>query len=372
MMLLAIGDSNWIGGLYYIKNILFSLLQNEDITKKYSFYLFFNKENEPIFKEFSSNANVQFMYATKHKVINKIIIGLSIVLKRIRIIFPSHNKAPFANVIEWIPDFQHLHLPQFFTEDELQHRNALYAETLNNGNPLVLSSNNALLDAQQYYVFSSKKIYIVHFVSYIEDIVSSIDATLENKVLDKFGLANKKYVAIMNQFWQHKNHLVVIKAMKLFFDKNPNNDLLFVFSGKLSDYRNPDYISKLKDMMDDESIKNHIVLLGFIDRKEQLIIMKNSSFIIQPSLFEGWGTVLEDAKVLDKNVALSNIPVHQEQKNDNCYLFNPNDEKDLCELIKKMQHINRVESIKNGLLEMRNKAKEYSISFQQLLEDLDV
>ena len=40
---------------------------------------------------------------------------------------------------------------------------------------------------------------------------------------------------------------------------------------------------------------------------------------MQPSLCEGWGTVLEDAKVLDKAVLLSDIPVHREQKNENAH-----------------------------------------------------
>ena len=48
-----------------------------------------------------------------------------------------------------------------------------------------------------------------------------------------------------------------------------------------------------------------IRLLGFVERTEQLCIMKNAAFIVQPSLCEGWGTVLEDAKVLDKAVLLS-------------------------------------------------------------------
>ncbi len=38
--------------------------------------------------------------------------------------------------------------------------------------------------------------------------------------------------------------------------------------------------------------------LGFIDRGEQLQLMKNSIAIVQPSLFEGWSTVVEDTKAM--------------------------------------------------------------------------
>jgi glycosyltransferase involved in cell wall biosynthesis len=109
------------------------------------------------------------------------------------------------------------------------------------------------------------------------------------------------------------------------------------------------------------------MVLGFIDRTEQLVIMKNSEYVIQPSLFEGWGTVVEDAKVLDKTILLSDIPVHREQMNEKCILFDPYDPVELAELIaietKKEHH----DDIKKGLEDMHARAKEYSKGFQRLL-----
>jgi hypothetical protein len=51
--------------------------------------------------------------------------------------------------------------------------------------------------------------------------------------------------------------------------------------------------------------------------------MKNSLAIIQPSLFEGWSTVVEDAKALNKWILLSDIAVHREQIKENVDFFNP-------------------------------------------------
>lgn len=56
--------------------------------------------------------------------------------------------------------------------------------------------------------------------------------------------------------------------------------------------------------METEPVAGSIRLLGFVERTEQLCIMKNAAFIVQPSLCEGWGTVLEDAKVLDNGSAV--------------------------------------------------------------------
>ena len=110
-------------------------------------------------------------------------------------------------------------------------------------------------------------------------------------------------------------------------------DYDFVFTGNLKDYRNPEYIDELKKIMEAQPVAGSIKLLGFVERTEQLCIMKNAAFIVQPSLCEGWGTVLEDAKVLDKAVLLSDIPVHREQKNEKCVLFDPHDPKALAQLL---------------------------------------
>ena len=59
--------------------------------------------------------------------------------------------------------------------------------------------------------------------------------------------------------------------------------------------------------------------------------MKKSYAIVQPSLFEGWSTVVEDAKCLNKFIFLSNLNVHLEQNPRNVSYFDPRDESDLVD-----------------------------------------
>jgi glycosyltransferase involved in cell wall biosynthesis len=58
------------------------------------------------------------------------------------------------------------------------------------------------------------------------------------------------------------------------------------------------------------------LFLGFIDRREQLLIMKGARAVVQPSLFEGWSTVVEDAKAMNQFVIASDLEVHKEQLQD--------------------------------------------------------
>ena len=170
--------------------------------------------------------------------------------------------------------------------------------------------------------------------------------------------------------WQHKNHIVVFKAIAEL--KRTNwIDYKFVFTGELKDYRNRDYYDSLTDVIRNSDIQNDILILGFLTRREQLALMMGAKAVIQPSLFEGWGTVVEDAKVLDKTILLSDIPVHHEQMNEKCILFDPHDPVALAALIYQESKKEHHDDVEKGIADMQKRAKEYSKGFEQLLHDLE-
>jgi glycosyltransferase involved in cell wall biosynthesis len=105
--------------------------------------------------------------------------------------------------------------------------------------------------------------------------------------------------------------------------------LQLVCSGKLYDNRNPEYIEQIKNFIADNNLEDDIRILGFIERTEQLCLMQNAYAIVQPSLFEGWSTVVEDAKCINKFIFLSDIPVHREQNPQNVCFFDPYNEEEI-------------------------------------------
>ena len=50
----GLGNRGWIGGLYYLKNIIFSCLQSEEITKKYRIVVLIDPEHADIFTCFGN------------------------------------------------------------------------------------------------------------------------------------------------------------------------------------------------------------------------------------------------------------------------------------------------------------------------------
>lgn len=369
----ATGSASWIGGLYYRKNIIFSLLSNKKICRKYDFVLVTEPENISSFAEFSENIEIIPLLKQKNK-IRKIKILLICLKKSCKFIFPSGGKVfTYFGIlpIRWIPDFQHNHFPEFFPPEDIAARNADYRSVAENSIPLVLSSQDCMRDFKHYYPSDKANIYVVPFVSYIEPIINNLTNDRRTEILKKHGIANTKYACVMNQFWRHKNHIIVLQAMQNYYTKHPESEFYFVFTGKMEDYRNPEYIKSLKQIMEDNAVASHIKMLGFIDREEQLAVMSGAEYVIQPSLFEGWGTVVEDAKVLDKTVLLSNIPVHREQKNGKCILFDPHDAEKLADLIETENGKEHIDDIKAGVEDMYVRAEKYSKEFERLLQEAE-
>ena len=219
----------------------------------------------------------------------------------------------------WIPDFQEWYLPNFFSKKEISLRKASQKYLVKKNYPIVFSSNNALEDFNKFYPENKNRKEVLKFVSVVDDSYSKLNISVLKK---KFNL-NKDYFIVPNQFWKHKNHTIIIEAAKVL--KKNKIEFLIVFTGKEFDYRNPNYTIDLKKHIAENGLDDNFRFLGFIDRGEQLQLMKNSIAIVQPSLFEGWSTVVEDTKAINHVILLSDIPLHREQINENCVFFDPND-----------------------------------------------
>lgn len=348
ILVFALSRTPWIGGIYYKKNITAMLLSSVKITQKYNIAVIVNEQNKGIFECFKDRISI-ISCPSGIGVVRALwyCIKCSFSLN-VKYVFPIKPYFPLILMrivpVSWIADFQHIHYPEFFEKDELDKRNSDFSFIAKKANPLVLSSNDSRNDFQNNFSRNRKNVFVVHFTSNINDELERITEHFTEEILEKFGLTNKKYIIICNQFWKHKNHIIVFKAIKLLCEKNMCRDFRFVFTGEPSDRRNPEYYEELKTYMQNSQVASVIDVLGFIDRAEQLCLIKNAEFVIQPSLFEGWGTVLEDAKVLKKDVILSDIPVHREQMNSHCDLFDPCNASELAEKISKKTEVDALSS----------------------------
>jgi glycosyltransferase involved in cell wall biosynthesis len=308
-------NENWIGGTYYILNLIhsFNLLPVEkkpeifllfekqedfDLVKQETGYLFLNPVN------YSDLKNKGYLKFFKRRSIRKIIAGLDVVFP-----YPFNDyelPAATARKIYWIGDFQEKHLPHFFSEKAIQNRHQLNSRIAVSGAEVVFSSNSARNDFDTFYPENNCVKHLLQFA------VTHPESGKLNKkeILKKYNLEEPYFIS-PNQFWAHKNHNLIIDAVKSLKDRGV--DIVICFTGKEHDYRYPEYTNELKSKVHELGLEKAVRFLGFIDRKDQLFLMKHAKAVIQASLFEGWSTVVEDAKALGAHLILSDLPVHREQ-----------------------------------------------------------
>ena len=214
--------------------------------------------------------------------------------------------SPALKSIGWIPDFQHLHLPEFFSEAELSKRSSQFRELVKKCDLIVVSSVSALQDLEQFVPGSSAKVRVLRFCAVRPD----LDAGAGVDLSALYG-ANAPYFYLPNQAWAHKNHLTAIRALAELLRERP--DVKVICSGSLSDYRNPDHLDKLRAEIAKHGLEERFVLLGLIPYPHIAQLMMQSVAVINPSLFEGWSTTVEEAKALGVPLILSDIAVHREQ-----------------------------------------------------------
>jgi len=333
-------SGNWIGGVYYIQNIIKSLNFLDD-NQKPIILIFHTKElskyaNEikypyletiswdfiPTFKGFFLSLIFRKNIFIKEILNNYNLDGIYPVYDQ-----PISTQNPKTIIATWFPDLQHKFYPKYFNKINIIFRELRLKFILKNSDVLVVSSNDVANHFYKFYkIKQTLKIHVLPFVSIVDDF--SFDNAEELMV--KYKLPDEYYI-VSNQFYEHKNHIVVLKALGIL--KKSNIKVHVVFTGKMEDYRNPVYIDSLKNEIYKNDIEDCISLLGVIPREEQLCLLKNAKAVIQPSLFEGWSTVIEDAKSLQQSVISSKIDVHKEQLKEKGFYFNPNDEYELANII---------------------------------------
>lgn len=368
------GKTGWMGGINYLKNLLFAISQTGE--NKIQPVLFVGKKankklldefkglaiikQESVFDRFSFQWFVDFILRdvfALNPIINFIIKKNDIQVLSHSFVYGNDLKCVSVN---WIPDFQHVHLSYMFSKLNLLVRNYRLGRMSKYSDAIILSSYDAYND---YLKFAPKyvgKASVIHFVSQTTVLDLMPISYLETKYNFK-----GKFFFLPNQFWAHKNHKVAFEAIRLLKKECP--DVLLLCSGLLMDNRNSKHIESLKEFVQNNSLENNILFLGLIPYNDVKLLLYHCIAVINPSYFEGWSSSVEEAKSIGKSMILTNIPVHHEQATDIANFFDFDDSQSLSIILLKYWN-NEIKDkviLKENNLEKRTKT--FGLEYQNLI-----
>lgn len=335
-----IGGRGWMGGLNYQINLLSALVayQAQTITP----ILFLGNDiDKELLDKFRSIGGIEIVQSPEFNAQQKfkrLLMSLLVGRDSSALnIFRQHNidvafeAANFygwrfpLKTIAWIPDLQHQRLKYYFSFFAFWKREIGFRMQVYSGRHIMLSSEDAKSDFQHFYRIQPNRLHVVRFAVPIRAVTFDL-----NSLLAKYGLP-ELFFYLPNQFWQHKNHECVIRALASANQKGCA--ITVAVSGNPRDPRDPNYFPDLVTLAESLGVSNQFKILGLIPYDDVQALMRSCVAMINPSRFEGWSTTVEEAKALGVNMLLSDINVHREQVGALALYFDVDDKDALATLL---------------------------------------
>ena len=234
--------------------------------------------------------------------------------------------------LAWIADFQHRHLPHMFSKLNYLRRELGYHVLARSATQILVSSQDAARDCKKFYPAAEHRISVLPFTAPVANVLNRHQLEI---LLSKYRLP-ERFFFLPNQFWKHKNHVAVVQALQI--AKLQGESLVVAATGNLKDPRHPNYPSSIIDQVKHYGLNDNFRYLGMIPREDIYPLMQASIGLINPSLFEGWSTTVEEAKALGVPLILSDLRVHKEQAPTAYRYFNANDPSDLAVALSQAWH----------------------------------
>ncbi len=130
-----------------------------------------------------------------------------------------------------------------------------------------------------------------------------------------------------------------------------------VMSGPTTDNRDPKLFDRFLQNASKSGVSQCLRHVGLIPYSDVLSLNAAACAVLNPSLFEGWSSSVEEAKSLSSNLIISDIPVHREQA-PGASFFAPDNAPALASLLGEYVHLGPSKNSFDGDLIERNAARQ--------------
>jgi glycosyltransferase involved in cell wall biosynthesis len=315
-------DVGWTGGVVYLQNLLEAISTLDSAEKPFTVLTRRQGDapyNAAVDKLLEIPADprasvVKRIYRKAAKQVgisieSRSAIAASLLNEKVDVFF-THTIYPVSAgvpLIGWIPDFQYVHLPDISGPEQVKAFTHYHRDLIRQSKVLLVSSNDVLKDLANFDGNAARGAHVIPFVAQIPEAVYQTDP---GYVCAKYSIP-ERYFFMPNQFWKHKNHLLVVKALQILARRSV--DVTVVCTGTTFDDRDRNYFSSVLTEVAMAGVHDRFRILGLVPRADVFPLQRQAMAILQPSLFEGWSTSIEEAKSLGKRVIASDLAVNIEQ-----------------------------------------------------------
>ncbi len=267
-------------------------------------------------------------------------------------------------------DIQHVHFPHYFSFEENQRRDMQYFNSAHSTKHMIASGNFIKKDLIKCFPFLKKKISVI-----LEGVdVKNFSKKIKNKKTQSFfktnNLKKKSFLFLPAQLWAHKNHITVLKGMKILKEKYKNNILLVMCGQKFSDSIYLfNYIKK--------NNLDNVIYFGVLNYNFVKWCLQNSYATICPALYESSSLVNLESISSKTIVISSDIPTNIEKKT--FFKINTFKKKNSSHFAKVVNNLSLNKDLRSKQIKFNNRAiqkfdwnltsKKYYLKCRELLNE---
>jgi glycosyltransferase involved in cell wall biosynthesis len=293
-------------------------------------------------------------------------IDVDFIISPIITLLPYYMEKPY---IVTIHDFQHKYYPEFFTIKERITREIIY-RTGKKANLVICESNYVKQDLMKFLKIDENKIKVLPSPppSYLQITQIKNENLLETR--EKYDLPDS-FIFYPAQFWYHKNHINLLRALRYIKDKYNLEIPLILVGSKKNNFEN--VMSEIQNL----GLSQQVKYLGYVPDKDMPYLYKLATALVMPTLFESVSLPIWEAFYLGCPVVSSNVCALPEQAVDAGLIFDPNNIEGIAE---KIFIIWTNENLRNELinkgfervkdLTIENYAKEWEKILEEIKNDI--
>jgi glycosyltransferase involved in cell wall biosynthesis len=257
--------------------------------------------------------------------------------------------SPKTPTIIVVHDLQFQNYPQFFSNDDNAHTDYYFRQACQVADGLICVSNFTRQAVLKCGLIPEDRVLTIH--STLINPLNRVDRVIEAQVLEQYHLRQDHYLLYPANFWQHKNHEMLLTAMGIFFQAYPASDLKLVLTGSPSE--RSEFLQLAIQKM---GLQDKLLFTGFVDTPTFSALLQACLAVIFPSLYEGFGFPVLEAMHFGKPVLCSNTTSLPEIAEKAAHYFDPRKPEDICSAIETIETDSsyRKELIEQGSLRMKD------------------
>ena len=223
-----------------------------------------------------------------------------------------------CKVIQPVHDLMHRYEPNFREiQNSYEQREIIFASRARIADVLLVDSKLGKKQYLESYCGKKKHDLKIEVLPFVASVTCKKEEYVETP---------PKYIFYPAQFWEHKNHFNLLKAIKILREKIPNIYLILVGSERNT-------MRKVERMIQEYSLTDHVSILGFVSDEQIKYLYRHAVALVMPTYFGPTNIPPLEAMELGCPVIVSNKYAMCEQVGDAGLLCDPDSPEDIAKCI---------------------------------------